>query len=78
MTKYDFIKKLSSNGDLQTAIKMGVVKSSVKKHVNIYERYLKYRRKGDEKMQSYSNAATDFKCHEIYVCNLVKQMESSY
>lgn len=75
MGKYQFIKKLERSGDLAKAVRMGVISSHISRQKDIYESYLKNKKKNSSKMQAYQDTADDCKVSTRYVIAVIRDFE---
>ena len=58
---------------IETLIKSGFLKSTFKRNVSIYERYLFYRERGNSSLESVAFTAEDFKISERHVYRIINK-----
>jgi hypothetical protein len=74
MTKAEYISRNIDH--IKMDIKLGIVSSTILRHLEIYCRFDYYRKSGLPVNESILNAGDDFKVSETTVFKIKKQMEA--
>lgn len=67
---------LNTNGIFTRAIQRGLISYHLLEQKQVYEKYLCYRKDGNDKMLSYEFTASDCMISQTHVRNIVKRMET--